>query len=128
MNILIYNVEMTKGGLIVAIFGERLKKLRAKKGITQEKLAVDLDIPESSIRRLEIADGGIPRMDRLKQIADYFNVSTDYLLGKDDPQVKENGFLSDEQVLQAAEIFSKLSKEEQSNLLNFMKGMAYKGK
>lgn len=127
MNILIYNVEMTKGGLIVAIFGERLKKLRAKKGITQEKLAIDLDIPESSIRRLEIADG-IPRMDRLKQIADYFNVSTDYLLGKDDPQVKENGFLSDEQVLQAAEIFSRLSKEEQSNLLNFMKGMANKGK
>jgi transcriptional regulator with XRE-family HTH domain len=118
---------LEKGGLMLENFGDRLKKLRAKKGITQEKLAIDLNIPESSIRRLEIADG-IPRMDRLKHIADYFGVSTDYLLGKDDPQVKENGFLSDEQVLQAAEIFSKLSHEEQSNLLNLMQGMAKKHK
>lgn len=106
-------------------FGERLKKLRAKKGITQEKLATDLNIPESSIRRLEIADG-VPRMDRLKQIADYFGVSTDYLLGKNDNQNKEKGFLSDDHVMHAAEIFSKLSKEEQSNLLNLMQGMAKK--
>jgi transcriptional regulator with XRE-family HTH domain len=63
-------------------FGERLKNLRNRKGITQEKLADDLDIPESTIRRLEISDG-VPRMSRLKQIADYFGVSTDYLLGKD---------------------------------------------
>lgn len=63
-------------------FGEVLKKLRSERGITQEKLAADLDIPESTIRRLEISNS-IPRKERLNQIAKYFGVSTDVLLGID---------------------------------------------
>ena len=63
-------------------FAERLKKLRDDRGITQAKLAKDLDIPEPSIRRLETSDG-IPRKERLIQISGYFKVSIDYLLGKE---------------------------------------------
>ncbi|MGX4584014.1 helix-turn-helix domain-containing protein [Paenibacillus chitinolyticus] len=62
-------------------FGERLKILREKKGITQEKLAMDLDIPASTIRRYE-SNSGVPRKERINQIADYFDESTDYLLGR----------------------------------------------
>lgn len=69
-------------------FGETLKKLRLAKGITQERLASDLDIPESTIRRLETSES-IPRRDRLIQIADYFGVSIDHLLGIDEKDKDE---------------------------------------
>lgn len=83
-------------------FGEVLKKLRTDKGITQEKLAFDLDIPESTIRRLETSSG-IPRKDRLMQIAKYFDVSTDYLLSyKDDPYAKDEELDPDIQFIMRA--------------------------
>lgn len=76
-------------GVVMLDFGKRLKKLRADLGITQEKLARDLDIPESSIRRLEVS-GSVPRTARIHQIADYFGVTTDYLLfGREDKGEEE---------------------------------------
>lgn len=67
-------------------FGERVKELRNARGITQEKLAADLDIPESTIRRLETSEG-LPRKERIEMIASYFNVSIDYLMGRDVKEV-----------------------------------------
>lgn len=64
-------------------FSEVLKKLRNDKGMTQEKLAEVLNIPSSTIRRLETETEGIPRKERLEAIADYFNVTVDYLLGRE---------------------------------------------
>ena len=43
------------------------------------------NIPSSTIRRLETETEGIPRKERLETIADYFNVSVDYLLGRTEP-------------------------------------------
>ncbi|MEK4488303.1 helix-turn-helix domain-containing protein [Paenibacillus sp. FSL L8-0493] len=67
-------------------FKDRLKLLRNAKGLTSEELAMATDIPHSSIRRME-SQNDIPRPDRLNILANYFNVSTDYLLGR---QVKES--------------------------------------
>jgi transcriptional regulator with XRE-family HTH domain len=55
--------------------------LRNSKGITQEQLANILDIPESTIRRLETSDS-LPRKERINQLADFFNVKVDYLMGR----------------------------------------------
>ncbi|MED4581832.1 helix-turn-helix transcriptional regulator [Brevibacillus choshinensis] len=74
-------------------FKERLKELRTKKGLTQEALAASLDIPESTIRRLESSDEGLPRRERLEKIADFFDVQIDYLLGRTDapsPSLKQD--------------------------------------
>ncbi|WP_054028609.1 helix-turn-helix domain-containing protein [Bacillus sp. FJAT-28004] len=64
-------------------FQERLKKLRLQKGLTQDQLASALDIPATTIRRLETVDS-LPRRERLDRIADFFNVSIDYLTGRTD--------------------------------------------
>lgn len=66
-------------------FQERLKKLRLQKGLTQDQLAIALDIPATTIRRLETVDS-LPRRERLDKIADFFNVSIDYLTGRTDEQ------------------------------------------
>lgn len=78
-------------------FKERLKELRTKKGLTQEALSASLDIPESTIRRLESSDEGLPRRERLERIADFFDVQVDYLLGRtDDPSPSEKKDKPDE--------------------------------
>lgn len=67
----------------MATFGERLKKLRTEKKITQQELATILNINKSSISRYE-KDQQIPEIKLLETIADYFDISLDYLLGRSD--------------------------------------------
>lgn len=61
----------------------RLKELRESRGISQLKLAVDLSMNQNSISRYE---NGTREADyaTLIRIADYFDVSIDYLLGRTD--------------------------------------------
>lgn len=88
MSIFLYNTY--KVSVMTMGFKERLKELRSKKGITQEQLAGFLDIPESTIRRYESVEESMPRRERLEKIADFFEVSTDYLLGRtNDSSLKE---------------------------------------
>ena len=59
----------------------RLKELRKKKGISQLKLATDLNTTQNTISRYETGERE-PGIDELIKIADYFNVSVDYLIGR----------------------------------------------
>ena len=63
------------------MFFMRLREIRRAKGISQLKLAMDLNINQNSISRYE-PGGRDPGINELIQIADYFNVSVDYLLGR----------------------------------------------
>ena len=59
----------------------RLKELRASRKISQVKLAMDLNLSQNSISRYETGEREAD-YDTLVSIADYFNVSVDYLLGR----------------------------------------------
>ena len=61
----------------------RLKALREKRGISQLKLAMDLGLNQTSISRYE---SGAREADykTLIALADYFDVSIDYLLERTD--------------------------------------------
>ena len=76
MTIKVYNLK----GLSVMIFGERLKEIRQKRGITQDALAKRVSISPSSI---SLYERGIrePSLNMLISIAKELDVSTDYLLG-----------------------------------------------
>ena len=60
-------------------FGERLKGLRMIRGLTQEKLAENLNISWEHMGRIERGEKSLS-IDLLIVISDYFDVSTDYLL------------------------------------------------
>lgn len=64
-------------------FGERLKSERLLKEITLDKLAEELNTTKATLSRYEnnIRE---PKLDLLNTIADYFNCSVDYLLGRTD--------------------------------------------
>ena len=62
---------------------ENLKKLRESKNITQRKLSMDLDVSQELISRYEVGSS-FPQPNMIIKIAQYFNCSTDYLLGLTD--------------------------------------------
>lgn len=66
---------------VSCMFSERLKALRKQKGITQEALAREIKVERSSIGKYEGRSATIPSDDVKKRIAEYFDVSVDYLLG-----------------------------------------------
>lgn len=67
------------------MFGARLKLFREKEGMLQKELADKLQITQQTISLYESGKRE-PDYDTLKKIADCFNTSTDYLLGRtDDP-------------------------------------------
>ena len=61
----------------------RIKSLREKRGLIQEILAAELGITQQTLSRYE-GDVAFIKVDVLKKLAEYFNVTTDYLLGMSD--------------------------------------------
>lgn len=64
-------------------FGQRLKELRKSKRLTQQQLADIFFLNKSSISRYENGSQ-LPENEQLQKLADYFEVSIDYLLGRDE--------------------------------------------
>ena len=64
-------------------FSTRVKELREKAGLSMDQLAKQLGITKSRVNMWE-NNGTVPRMNVLVELAKFFNVTTDYLLGNDD--------------------------------------------
>ncbi|WP_257140847.1 helix-turn-helix domain-containing protein [Lactococcus lactis] len=60
---------------------DRLKELRLERGLTQQKVADRLNVSQPNYRRWETGERS-PSSETLKKLADFFNVSTDFLLGR----------------------------------------------
>lgn len=67
-------------------FGKRLQSLRNEKKLGQKKLAVTLGMSLSSIGKYE-NNLRTPSTEVLVRMADFFQVSTDYLLGRSDSRL-----------------------------------------
>lgn len=65
----------------MSIFGQRLTDLRKERGLTQTNLGAYLGLSRSCIQGYE-NEGKEPNYTNLSRIADYFDVSADYLLGR----------------------------------------------
>ena len=67
----------------------RLKEIRKSRGISQLKMAIDLNTNQNTISRYETGERE-PGINELIQIADYFSVSIDYLLERTDiPEINK---------------------------------------
>lgn len=71
---------------------ERIKELCNEKGITFIGLEREIGLSRGSIRRWVT---NLPSIDKLQKVADYFRVSTDYLLGRTNHR---NNFKSPEDI------------------------------
>ena len=64
-------------------FGERFKQLREERGLTQPEIAKELGVIKQTISNYENNDRE-PEFSDLVKIADFFQISIDYLLGRTD--------------------------------------------
>lgn len=62
-------------------FADRILGLRKEHGLTQKQLADDVGLSEVGIKSYE-GRRRKPAHDAIISLADFFNVSTDYLLGR----------------------------------------------
>ena len=65
-------------------FGEKIKQLRLENKWTQEDVCMKLNISSGALSRYETGMYEPKSLDLVKDFANLFNVSTDYLLGKSD--------------------------------------------
>ena len=74
-------------------FGEAIRKLRARKGVSQKEMAEALNVSPAYLSALEHVKRGLPTFDLLQRIAGYFNIIWDeaeelFLLARSsDPRV-----------------------------------------
>lgn len=66
---------------------ERVKNLADDKGLAISRLEQELEFGNGTIRKWAKT---IPSGDRLEKVADYFHVSVDYLLGREEKQIELN--------------------------------------
>lgn len=67
---------------VLTLFGQRLKELRKAKKLTQKELANLLKMTDRNYQRLEYGKINVSAT-VLVFLADFFHVTTDYLLGRD---------------------------------------------
>ena len=63
--------------------GNKISKLRERRGLSQVQLAEKLHMSQGSLGMYETGKRK-PSLETLELIADFFNVSTDYLLGREE--------------------------------------------
>ena len=116
-------------------FGTRLKRLRINKDMTQQDFAEHFDLNKSSISKYE-KDKNLPENQLLVEIADFFDVSVDYLLCRtdnptslNDAKLKTEGSLnSEEQLKKPIEMkdllglfgYAMVSKDAKKEILDFI--------
>ena len=67
----------------MSVFADRLKECRKNINKTQRDVALYLGLTESNYQKYELSKNE-PKMETLSKLADYFDVSVDYLIGRDD--------------------------------------------
>jgi len=67
----------------LSAFSARLRELRASKGVTQKQAAKGMELSERLYQSYELGEKE-PGLGSINKLADYFEVSTDYLLGRTD--------------------------------------------
>ena len=103
------------------MFYDQLKLLCANKATTPTRLALEFGMSKGNVTRWK--NGGTPSIQILKKMADYFNVSTDFLLtGKEpDPEHPENEVTFDDFSYALLDESKPLTEENKRTLLDMAK-------
>ncbi len=107
--------------------GKRLKELRINKKLTQEELGRKIHVSKVSISGYE-SGNRTPDTETLQRIADYFGVTTDYLLGRTEHPNFTTDMTLDEKVKELMKILEEMPAEKreimEERILAYAKGLA----
>lgn len=102
------------------LLGLRIKELRKEKGLRQSELATTLHVSQQAVGSWETGRT-VPGADTLNVLADYFNVTTDYLLGRPEKKEKQNVELTDDDIIMTYQ-GKELSDEDREIIKRLMNG------
>lgn len=93
---------------MVLMLNENIKRLRMARGLNQVEFARVMGVSKQCVSNWE-NDNVMPSIEMLIKIADFFNVTTDYILGRNERTYIDVTGLSDEQISHISLIVSDLS-------------------
>ena len=93
----------------MVMLNQRIKELRLARGINQVKLAEALGVTKQSVSNWE-NDNIQPSIEILMKLAEYFCVSTDYLLGLEEKITLDVSNLSAEEIAHIQQIINDIRK------------------
>lgn len=102
------------------MFSIRLKELRTKRKLTQSEFAKQFNISNGAIGNWE-SGKRTPDSDMLVKIANFFNVTTDYLLGNSDEPSDTNDITFDDFTYAFYDETKELTEEDKQALLQMAK-------
>lgn len=110
----------------MAEFGDMLSELRHDRNLTQAELALEIYVTPGTISNYE-SNVHYPDVEKLKQLADFFNVTTDYLLGRSkcslSPAILEQKISDGRSWSEIIKDVQSLSPSRQRTLLLMLNGM-----
>lgn len=114
--------------------GSNIKQLREREGLQQNDFAKKIGVSNVVLSRYE-SDERKPDYDTLQKIADYFEVSTDYLLGREEKKSPSWGdeaefeaWMKDPQVYKLYKEFSESPEDLRERLLAVWEILKTQGK
>jgi Predicted transcriptional regulator len=107
-----------KGGLFV----ERLKQLREAKGLTQLRLAMELNVSQETISGYEIGKA-VPPAEMLVKLADVLDSSVDYILSRTDIKSTLRASELNEQETEILAILRKQPQDKRTFVYDMIKGL-----
>ena len=100
----------------------RLRELRKVKKVSQVELAQILHCTQNSISRYE--NGDEPPLSLVKEMAEYFGVSMDYMIGRSEEEAEQHPIVKEVNVNQALlTMMSGLTDSEIQRVKDFIAGM-----
>lgn len=105
------------------IMGKRLKYLREKSGLQQKFVADKIGVKNNTLSGYESGNRE-PDSETLTRLADFYGVTTDYLLGRNEKKEAE----LDPEIRTLARDYKKLQPSDQELLKGLIKSMSERGK
>lgn len=104
--------------------GKKIREMRKNTHVTQKELAKKLKLAESTISMYERGERQ-PDYETLQKLANFFEVSTDYLLGRSNStlQVVSNEVPLEERVQKSMDLIMQQTPEEQERIYKVLKSM-----
>ncbi len=106
-------------------FNVRLKQLRQRNRLTQSELAQVLGLKPTAVSNYESCRNE-PSLDKLVLLAQYFDVSCDYLLGLTEAYLPVGGEVLDKDIVDFFDRYQKLSPESLTMLHDYIDFLIYR--
>ena len=95
------------------LFAERVKKLRIEKKMTQQELGNVFGLTSTGVSYWE-SGKAIPNREMMNKLSNFFGVTIDYLIGKDDIDENNEGMI----LFRKAEQVNESDKKKMYNIIN----------